>query len=489
MSLAEYIIIGLAAIIIILLIVALAKLSSMRTKISHDLEESIENDLAAQRSELNQRVDSLYTNLNQSLNMNFGRITESDRENINNLRNTVNERLGQFEQTMNSNNTALDNRMETMRKSQEEKLESVRLMTEQQFRENRETTQSKLDEIKSSNQKSLDDVRETTQKNLYELRESNQKKLDELRESNQKKLDEIQGTVAEKLDKTLGERVAESFKNVSQQLEQVYKGLGEMQNLASDVGSLKNALVNVKVRGEIGEVQLGRILEQMLSPEQYEENVITKKDSRDPVEFAVKIPSKDTDNKFIWLPIDAKFRLDAYNALIEAYDSGDKDKVDVARKVLKDGVKIDARNISTKYISVPDTTDFAIMFLPTEGLFSEIIRDVALTEQLRKDYKVTVCGPSTITAFLNSLQMGFRTLSVEKKSGQIAMTLSAVKAEFGKFGESLAKVQKNIESTGKELDSLVGTRTRAINRKLRDIEEMPESEAIKLLPLDDEDDN
>lgn len=453
MNLAEYILIGLAAVIIVLLIVALAKLSSLRSKMAHEVEESIENDLAAQRSELNQRIDSLYTNLNQNLNTNFARITDSDRDNINNLRTTVNERLGQFEQTMTSNNTALDNRMESMRKSQEDKLESVRLMTEQQFRENRETIQNKLDE---------------------------------LRESNQKKLDEIQGTVAEKLDKTLSERVTESFKNVSQQLEQVYKGLGEMQNLASDVGSLKNALVNVKVRGEIGEVQLGRILEQMLSAEQYEENVITKKESRDPVEFAVKIPSKDADNKFIWLPIDAKFRLDAYNALNDAYDSGDKDKVDAARKLLKDRVKFDAKNINTKYISVPDTTDFAIMFLPTEGLFSEIIRDATLTEQLRNDYKVTVCGPSTITAFLNSLQMGFRTLSVEKKSGQIAMTLSAVKAEFGKFSDSLAKVQKNIESTGKELDSLVGTRTRAINRKLRDIDEMPESEATKFLPLDDD---
>lgn len=486
MSIPEYIIIGLAVVIIVLLIVTLSKLSSMRSGIAHEVEEAIENDLTAQRSELNQRVDSLYTNMNQSLNMGFSRITESDKDNINDLRTVVNERLGQFEQTMSSNNTALDNRMETMRKSQEDKLESMRLMTEQQFRENRETTQSKLDEIISSNRKSLDDVRETTQKNLNELRYSNQKKLDELRESNQKKLDEIQGTVAEKLDKTLSERVNESFKNVSQQLEQVYKGLGEMQNLASDVGSLKNALVNVKVRGEIGEVQLGRILEQMLSSEQYEENVITKKETRDPVEFAVKIPSKDSENKYIWLPIDAKFRLDVYNALIEAYDSGDKDKVDVARKALKDRVKNDAKTISSKYISVPDTTDFAIMFLPTEGLFSEIIRDAALTEQLRNDFKITVCGPSTITAFLNSLQMGFRTLSVEKKSSQIAMTLSAVKSEFSKFGDSLAKVQKNIESTGKELDSLVGTRTRAINRKLRDIDELPESEALKLLPPDED---
>ncbi|MCQ2538446.1 MAG: DNA recombination protein RmuC [Lachnospiraceae bacterium] len=424
MGIFEYIVIGIGVLIVILLVVLLGKVSALRKGLASEVSHEVEE--ALENDLANQRSE-----LNQRLDGLYHNI------NLN-----INARLSQFEQTMTSNNAALDGRMEAMR-----------LATEQQLRENRETTQTKLDEM---------------------------------REANQQKLSEIQGTVAEKLDKTLAERVNESFKSVSQQLEQVYKGLGEMQTLASDVGSLKNALVNVKVRGEIGEVQLSRILEQMLTAEQYDENVITKKGSRDPVEFAIKIPSKNSDSKFIYLPVDAKFPLDRYNALVEAYEEGSREKADAARKALKERILTDAKNIYTKYISVPDTTDFAIMFLPTEGLFSEVIRDVELTEKLRVDFKVTVCGPSTITAFLNSLQMGFRTLTVEKKSNQIALTLSAVKTEFGKFGESLTKVQRTLESTGKELDQLVGTRTRAINRKLKDIDTISEIETSNLLSDEDE---
>ena len=400
-----------------------------------EYEDAIEKDLSLHRQEINMRLDSVSGSIGEGLRKGFSEISLSEMQSIQTLGSAVNERLAGFEKSINSNSEQLDRRLELMRRSQEESLEAIRRTTEN--------------------------------------------RLSELKEANQKKLDEIQGTVSEKLDKALTERVSESFRNVSDQLEKVYKGLGEMQSLASDVGSLKNALSNVKVRGEIGEIQLSRILEQTLSAEQYDENVVTVRGSRDAVEFAVKIPSKEADGKFIYLPVDAKFPLDTYSALCEAYDGGVKADIETAKKALFDRVRADAKNIHDKYICVPDTTDFAIMFLPTEGLFAEIIRNAGLTEKLRQEFKVTVCGPSTITAFLNSLQMGFKTLTYEKKSGQIARILSEVKTEFGKFGDSLAKVQKNIDLTGKELDNLVGTRTRAIQKKLRDVEELPEGEDVR----------
>ena len=357
------------------------------------------------------------------------------------------------------------------------------------FSEQRQELNSRLDSLSGTIQKnvadgfknivdternSIRDISQNLDKQLNAVRETTEKKLSELNDSNQKKLDKIEATVSEKLDKTLAERVSESFKRVSDQLENVYKSLGEMQNLAADVGGLKKALTNVKVRGEMGEFQLGRILEQTLTADQYSENVRTKPGSKDPVEFAVKIPSKEGDGRFLWLPIDAKFPLDTYSALTNAYEICDKDQINDARKALTNRVKDDAKNICDKYIHAPETTDFAILFLPTEGLFAEIIRDVPLTEKLRSEYKVTVCGPSTITAFLNSLQMGFHTLTVEKRSGEIAKILRGVKTEFNNFAKTLAKVQNSINSTSKELDVLVGTRTRAIQKQLSDITALPE---------------
>lgn len=322
-----------------------------------------------------------------------------------------------------------------------------------------------------SNAKTISELRYSQETKLESIRKTTEEKLDTIGKTNKEALEKVEATVSEKLDKTLSDRVAESFKNVSDQLESVYKGLGEMQKLAGEVGNLKQMLSSVKLRGEFGETQLSRILEQLLSHEQYDENVITVPGSRDAVEFAVKIPSKNDEKVFIYLPIDAKFPLDLYNKLVDAYDSDDKAAITAARKELFDRLKREAKDISTKYISPPNTTDFAILFLPTEGLFAEVIRDASLSEQLRNEYKVTVCGPSTITAFLNSLQMGFRTLEIEKSSSKVWTILSNVKTEFDKFEKTLKKVQKNLDSSQKELDELVGARTRKINSSLRGLDE------------------
>ncbi len=299
------------------------------------------------------------------------------------------------------------------------------------------------------------------------IRQSMAKNMADMQASNEKKLDEMRRTVDEKLQKTLEERIGQSFKLVSDRLEQVYKSLGEMQQIGSNIDSLNKVLSNVKTRGIFGEIQLGAILEEILSPEQYETNVITKKGSSERVEFAVKMPG-DGDEP-VYLPIDSKFPLDAYNNLMDAYDSGDAGQVKNAVDILRSRIKAFAKDISTKYIDVPNTTEFAIIFLPTESLYAEVVRH-GLVEELQKE-KINIAGPTTMAALLNSLQMGFRTLAIQKSSGQVWKVLGEVKKEFANFEKILDKAQERITQTSQELDKLVGVRTRAINRKLRDVSE------------------
>ena len=299
------------------------------------------------------------------------------------------------------------------------------------------------------------------------IRQSTEKRMADMQASNEKKLEEMRRTVDEKLQKTLEERISQSFNLVNERLEQVYKSLGEMQKVGAGVEDLKKVLSNVKTRGILGEVQLGAILEEMLSPEQYETNVATKKGSADRVEFAVKLPG---DGEMpVYLPIDAKFPLDAYGNLMDAYDSGDALAVQAAAKELKSRIKGFAKDIRTKYIDVPNTTDFAIMFLPTEGLYAEVVR-YGMVEELQKE-KINIAGPTTMAALLNSLQMGFRTLAIQKNSGQVWKVLGEVKTEFEKFEKVLDKAHDKMMAASRELDDLVGVRTRAINRKLRDVSE------------------
>lgn len=314
-------------------------------------------------------------------------------------------------------------------------------------------------------------------KRLEEVRTTVEQRLEILRADNTRQLDQMRQTVDEKLQKTLNERLAQSFAQVSERLEQVYKGLGEMQTLANGVGDLKKVLSNVKTRGILGEIQLGAILEQILSPEQYEANVSTKKGSSTVVEYAVKLPG-DGENG-VWLPIDAKFPGDTYSVLMDAYESAVPERIAAAGKELEQRIKGCAKDIRDKYIDPPNTTDFAIMFLPFEGLYAEVVRR-GMVETLSREYRVNIAGPTTMAALLNSLQMGFQTLAIQKRSGEVWQVLGAVKTEFSTFNDVLRKAQDRLRLANDDLDKLIGTRTRAIERKLRNVQAVPLSEGEEL---------
>ncbi len=311
-----------------------------------------------------------------------------------------------------------------------------------------------------------------------QLEEKQMKLID----STEKKLEEMRVTVDEKLQKTLNERLGQSFELVGKQLESVQKGLGEMQTLAQDVGGLKRVLSNVKMRGGIGEVQLAMLLEQVLAPEQYEANVKTKSGSSDLVEFAIKLPGRDENNSVVWLPVDAKFPKDVYEQLQTAYEIGDLGQIEASQKLLENTIKKMAKDIHDKYIDPPNTTDFGIMFLPFEGIYAEVVRKASLLEDLQRNYKIVVTGPTTLAAILNSLQMGFKTLAIQKRSGEVWKILGAVKKEFESFGGLLDKAQSNIQTGLNQLDDVMGKRTKAIQRKLRSVETLNEDETKLILP-------
>lgn len=316
---------------------------------------------------------------------------------------------------------------------------------------------------------------------LEQIRATMEKRITAMQEENSKKLEEMRATVDEKLQKTLEERISKSFQLVSERLEQVYKGLGEMQTLASGVGDLKKVLSNVKTRGILGEIQLGAILEQLLSPEQYEENIPTKKGSSERVEYAIKLPG-DEDG-VVYLPIDAKFPADTYTKLVDAYETGNPEEIEAAAKMLERAIKTFAKSIHDKYIEPPQTTDFGIMFLPFEGLYAEVVRR-GMVETLQREYKINISGPTTMAALLNSLQMGFKTLAIQKHSGEVWNILGAVKTEFDKFGDVLAATQQRINQANAELDKLIGTRTRKIQSKLRNVVSLSEMSSRDILGIE-----
>ena len=316
-----------------------------------------------------------------------------------------------------------------------------------------------------------------------QLRGTLHERLTEIQADTARKLEEMRKTVDEKLHATLEQRLGEKFNLVSNQLEQVHRGLGEMQNLASGVGDLKRVLTNVKTRGTWGEVQLGALIEQMLTPEQYERNVRTIPNSRDLVEFAIKLPGKD---QTVWLPVDAKFPKEDYERIMDAHDRADIEQIESAAKALELRIKQEAKSIREKYIEPPYTTDFGIMFLPTEGLYAEVLRRPGLADAIQREYRVIVSGPTSFSALLNSLQMGFRTLVIEKRTSEVWNMLGTVKTEFGKFGDVIEATQKKLDAASKQLES-VGQRTRAINRKLKDVEALPVPGAAELDVFDGDD--
>ena len=315
--------------------------------------------------------------------------------------------------------------------------------------------------------------------NLARMQDNNAKSIEQLRTGNEKKLEEMRETVDEKLKASVEKRFNESFKSISTQLTQVYQGLGEMKNLATGVGDLKKVMEGVKTRGIYGEVQLGAIIEDILNKSQYEENIATKKGSNDRVEFAIKMPGKDAES-LVYLPIDSKFPVENYSRLLAAYDSGDKTEIDKYAKALASDVKEQAKKISTKYLDPPMTTDFGMMFVPTESLYAEILRIPGLSDEIRQKYHVSVTSPSTLPVALNGLLMGFKTVAIEKRSAEVWQTLGAVKTQFGKFGDLLEGVQKKLQESANKIES-AKTTSRSIERKLRDVEELPESDSVKLI--------
>ena len=347
---------------------------------------------------------------------------------------------------------------------------------------------NQFDTYSRTMERTLDAFNYNLRNSIDDLTKLQNEKFTELTKSTEENLEKMRVTVDEKLQNTLEKRLSESFKVVSERLEQVHKGLGEMQSLAAGVGDLKKVLSNTKTRGVLGEIQLERILEQFLSPEQYEKNVITKKGSRETVEFAIKLPGKDYDNKMVYLPLDAKFPLEVYNKLLDAYDMQDQAQIEVNSKNLERFIKKSAKDIRDKYLDPPNTTDFGLMFLPTEGIYAEVLKNQNLVELIQREYKVNITGPTTLVALLNSLQMGFRSLAIEKHSSEVWKILGAVKTEFSKFETVLNSAQNKLNQASSEIDKLVGTRTRQINRKLKNIDKLSFEDTDAYLPQEDSED-
>lgn len=357
------------------------------------------------------------------------------------------------------------------------------------FKLNREESRMVAKENRAELANSMNEFRAAFDRGIASFNALQREKFASLNEQQQllvnhteKRLEEIRITVEEKLQKTLNERISQSFRLVNEQLENVQKGLGEMQTLAQDVGGLKRVLSNVKTRGNIGEIQLSMLLEQLLAPEQYEANVKTKKGSDALVEFAVKLPGKDDLAQCVYLPIDAKFPKDMYEQLLDAYDTADPQQIETAGKNLETTIRKMAKDISDKYLDPPATTEFGIMFLPFEGIYAEVVRRSALLEDLQRNYHVVVTGPTTLAAILNSLQMGFRTLAIQKYSGEVWKILGAVKKEFESMGGMLEKAKKHLETANGQIDNVLGVRTRAIQRRLKDVDTLSAEDARKIIP-------
>lgn len=372
----------------------------------------------------------------------------------------------------------ISDNMTAMHQLMDTKLEQVREVVDQKLTttlqaQTKQTDQriAQLDARFDAFQRRVDENMKTTSQTsteqLGKVRETVDKQLSDMRKENEAKLELMRQTVDEKLQKTLDERMTQSFQRVSTQLEQVHQGLGEMRGLAEGVGDLKKVLSGVKTRGIVGEIQLGAILRDILSPEQYEENVATVSGSSERVEFAVKLPGESGET--VWLPIDSKFPGDTYEHLVDAINTGNEEAIIAAKKNLEARIKAEAKDISTKYIAPPETTNFAILFLPFEGLYAEVVSQVGLLEQLQKEYRVNVCGPSTMAALLNSLQMGFQSVAIQKHADEIQKVLSAVKTEFETYQAQLERAQKQIRTAETTIDKILTTRTKAMNRKLRGV--------------------
>ena len=431
------------------------------------LRTEMQTELRGSRTETSGVVQTSMEKLGQSLRESQRETAELQAKRIAELTEAETKLMGELKEAQNLRFDAQDKRIEAMQKSLNA------LLSERMDGLNTNVSQ-RLSEV----EKQFKEFREQSAAGQEQLRKTMEERMTAMQTSNNEKLEIMRATVDEKLQKTLDERISQSFKAVNDRLADVYKGLGEMQTLAGDVGDLKKVMAGVKTRGILGEIQLGAIITEMLSPEQYEENAVTRPGTANRVEFAIKLPGEG--DVPVYLPIDAKFPADAYHHLVDAYEAGDPDAIKAASSELETRIKGAAKDIRDKYVEPPYTTTFGIMFLPFEGLYAEVVR-MGLVDVLQTQYRVSVAGPTTLAALLNSLQMGFRTLAIQKRSGEVWEVLGAVKTEFGKFEGVLAKAKERIDQTGDELDKLIGTRTRQINRKLKSVAELPTADAQKLL--------
>ncbi len=442
------------AIVLLLLVVIILQIVFRGSNAG--MEEAMREEISRSRDELN---TSLRENRQELMNS-FVQFSGSNDQKFHTFRENIGDSLEKIRETVNQN------------------LKSVQEDNQRKFDEMRQELLNSFVQFSGNNDQKFHTFREGTLSHLEKIRETIDQNLKSIQEDNRRKLDEMRQVVDEKLRESVEKRFNESFKLISDRLDQVHKGLGEMQNLASGVGDLKKVLTNVKTRGNLGELQLSSILEQCLSPDQYAANVTVKPNSLERVEFAVKMPGRSDGEEPLYLPIDAKFPLEDYQRLLDAYETG----VDLepSQRAFETAVRKSSREISDKYINPPFTTDFAILFVPTEGLYAEILRRGTLFETLHRDYKIAVVGPANLMAFLNSLQMGFRTLAIEKRSSEVWNILGAIKTEFGRFGDVLEKTRKKLELAANEISN-AGVRTRAIQRKLRDVQELPAVESSRLL--------
>ena len=431
------------------------------------LRTEMQTELRGSRTEMTNTVQNSVDKLGQSLRESQRDTAELQSKRISELTAAETKLMTELKDAQTQRFAAQDARLEAMQKA-------LNTLLSERMDGLNTTVGQRLAEV----EKQFKDFREQSAAAQELLRKTMEERMTAMQASNHEKLEQMRSTVDEKLQKTLDERISQSFEAVNKRLAEVYKGLGEMQTLAGDVGDLKKVMAGVKTRGILGEIQLGAIITELLSPEQYEENAVTRPGTTNRVEFAIKLPGEGDIP--VYLPIDAKFPAAAYHHLVDAYEAGDPEAIKAASAELETRIKGAAKDIRDKYVEPPYTTTFGIMFLPFEGLYAEVVR-MGLVDILQTQYRVSVAGPTTLAALLNSLQMGFRTLAIQKRSGEVWEVLGAVKTEFGKFEEALARVQTRINQTGDELEKLVGTRTRQINRKLKNVAELPAADAQKLL--------
>jgi DNA recombination protein RmuC len=468
-TLVVFALIGVVAVLILVVLLLL----SLRRQGSSSLPELIRNQLVGSEKAnadtlrleargIRQEMQDALAQTRKELGAGMDRLRDSSAETQQSFQKSVQDRLDKYSETLNSNSDRISSVLQENRK------ELV------------ETLQVRLEGLQKATAEATEKQTEAMTEVRTKVTESVGLGLKELQEKNEQKLEQMRLTVDEKLQQTLDTRLTQSFELVTKQLLEVQKGLTEMQTLAQDVGGLKKALTNVKVRGMLGEAQLGALLEQFLTTEQYAENVTVKPRSAERVEFAVKLPGVEKD-EFIWLPIDSKFPIEDYQRLQEAYENGDKPAWEVAGKSFENRLYQHAADISSKYIDVPHTTEFGLMFLPFESLYGEAIRRPGLFQEIQAKYHVNIVGPTTLVAFLNSLQVGFKTLAITKQSGEVWKVLGAIKTEFQKFGDAVNKVEKNLETASSNL-SAVSHRAKQMSKKLNTVSALPREEAIRLLP-------